>query len=353
MWLASLSAHIGSGRMFRLMEAFGSARAVYGAGERALAEIGGLSARGLAGVRAAQNRGYADGLTRDCEKHGVTFVHSGDDGFPALLRGVPAMPFGLFCIGRLDDAPRVAIIGSRNCTEYGLSVARFLAKPLAEAGLAIVSGMARGVDSMAHRAALEAGGRTIAVLGTGADLCYPASNKALRRDIIENGCIVSEYPPGTAAMKHFFPHRNRIISGISLGVVVVEAGRQSGTLGTVEHAAAQGRDVLAVPGNISSGLSVGTNALIKDGAHLVQDHSDVLYALGLMPGAGAEPAPKPCAPLEPDERTIYGHLGIEPVSYETLLCATGLASGRLHFALTGLEIKKQAVKLPGGGYIKA
>ena len=356
MWLSSLSADIGAARMNSLLKTFGTAREVYEASEKALMEDGGLTGTGLASLIKSRNACYIDNLRKKCDDLGVTFIQRESDEFPDLLRDIPNAPIGLFCLGELppQDSPKVAVIGSRRCSEYGLIASRLVAKPLSEAGAVIVSGMARGIDSMAHRGAIQGGGKTVAVLGTGVDLCYPAENRSLRQEIIANGCLVSEYPPGTAAKKHFFPQRNRIISGMSLGVIVVEAGKKSGTLGTVDHAADQGREVFAVPGNISSKLSEGTNTLIRDGAHPVQDYSDVLYVLGFMPKPGEEPSVgKPSVPLAPDEKLVYDSLGYEPTSYEILLDVTGFTCGRLHFVLTGLEIKGHLLKLPGGRYVKA
>jgi DNA processing protein len=230
--------------------------------------------------------------------------------------------------------------------------ARTLAAPLAERGIVIVSGMARGVDSMAHKGALESGGKTIAVLGCGVDICYPNEAFALRKRIIDNGCVLSEYPPGTQPAKFYFPARNRIISGLSHAVVVAEAGRRSGTLITVDMAQDQGREVLAVPGNISSKLSEGTNRLIRDGAFPVVDYTDVLFALGLS--AEAEPAPdtRTGIVLAPDEKRVYDSVNLAPVSFDSLLAQTGLTAGALHLLCIALEIKKLIKKLPGARYIR-
>ena len=356
MWLSSLSASVGATRLNHLLNVFGTAKEVYGASEEALTEDGGLSGSGLASFLRSRKSSYIDELKRNCDGLNISFIPRETEEFPTLLRDIPRAPIGLFCLGKLppDNSPKVAIIGSRRCSEYGKIASRLVTKPLSERGMVIVSGMATGIDSMAHKAALQAGGKTVAVLGTGVDICYPAENRRLRQEIISNGCLVSEYPPGTEARRHYFPDRNRIVSGISLGVVVVEAAKKSGTLGTVNHAAEQGREVFAVLGNITSKLSEGTNALIKDGVHPVQDYTDVLHALGLMPPVGESlNVEKQCTPLEPHEKLVYDSVGLGPRSYENLLDATGLNCGRLHFLLTGLEIKGYLIKLPGGRYVKA
>lgn len=231
--------------------------------------------------------------------------------------------------------------------------ARTLATPLARQGIVIVSGMARGVDSAAHKGALEGGGKTIAVLGCGVDICYPSEAFKLRKQIIENGCVLSEYPPNTKPQKHFFPARNRIISGLSHAVIVAEAGRKSGTLITVDMANDQGREVLAVPGNISSKLSEGTNRLIRDGAFPVIDYTDALFALGISEEAEPQndkPAEKI---LAPDEKRVYDTMSLAAVSFDSLQEATGLTAGQLHLICIALELKKYIKKLPGARYIKS
>ena len=356
MWLSSLSADIGAARLNWLLSVFGKAQEVYKASDKSLMEDGGLTGVGLASLLKSRKSCYIDELRKKCDSLGVLFISGDSEEFPSLLKDIPNAPIGLFCLGKMppEDSPKVAVIGSRRCSEYGLIASRLVAKPLAEAGTVIVSGMAKGIDSMAHRGALQGGGKTVAVLGTGVDICYPAENRNLRQDIISNGCIVSEYPPGAEAKRHFFPQRNRIISGMSLGVIVVEASKKSGTLGTVNHATDQGREVFAVPGNISSKLSEGTNSLIRDGAHPVQDYSDVLYVLGLMPPPGQEPdIDQRNLPLAPEEKLVYEYLNHEPISYDTLYERTGLSCGRLHFVLTGLEVKGHLIKLPAGRYVKA
>ena len=356
MWLSSLSANVGAARLNHLLRVFGTAREVFGASENALTEEGGLTGCGLINLLKSRSNGYIDGIKKKCDDMNISFIARESDEFPQLLKDIPRAPLGLFCLGELppDESPKVAVIGSRRCSEYGKIASRMVAKPLSERGMVIVSGMATGIDSMAHKAALQGGGKTVAVLGTGVDICYPAENRRLRQEIISNGCLVSEYPPGTEARRHYFPDRNRIVSGISLGVIVVEAAKKSGTLGTVNHAAEQGREVFAVHGNITSKLSEGTNALIRDGVHPVQDYTDVLHALGLMPPIGENlNVEKQCTPLGHDEKLVFDSVGLEPRSYENLMDATGLNCGRLHFVLTGLEIKGHLIKLPGGRYVKA
>lgn len=203
--------------------------------------------------------------------------------YPAILKEIKNYPAELFYKGNIDILKRrcVSIVGSRGTTSYGRNTAVKIAGNAAEAGLAVVSGMARGIDTCAHRGALDAGGDTVAVLGCGVDICYPAENKKLKECIERDGLVISEYPPGTGPKKYHFPQRNRIISGLSELTVVVQAGNSSGALITAELAAEQGRDVCAVPGNIDSQYNMGNNKLIKDGALPVINVRDVLELMGV------------------------------------------------------------------------
>jgi len=205
---------------------------------------------------------------------------------------------------------------------------------------------------MGHKGALEGGGKTIAVLGCGVDICYPSEAHALRKKIIENGCVLSEYPPGTHPQKGYFPARNRIISGLSHAVVVAEAGRRSGTLITVDTAQDQGREVLAVPGSISSKLSEGTNRLIRDGAFPVVDYTDVLYALGISEETEPAPVLQKNVILAPDEKLVYDALSSSAIHFDEILSKTKLAAGQSHLICIALELKGFIKKLPGARYIR-
>ena len=213
----------------------------------------------------------------------IIVLEKEDIRYPDLLRQIPEPPKQLYCIGNLEllKIPAAALVGSRKCSEYGKQVAMNLGKTLAQAGAAVVSGMAKGIDSFGQLGTLKAGGKTIAVLGCGVDICYPADNRKLYDQIASEGLIVSEYPPGTAPMPYMFPQRNRIIAGLSRVVTVVEAGRDSGALITAGLAEDFGREVYAVPGNITSMWSLGTNKLIADGAMPVVVLDDVVRAMGL------------------------------------------------------------------------
>ena len=213
----------------------------------------------------------------------IIVLEKEDIRYPDLLRQIPEPPKQLYCIGNLEllKMPAAALVGSRKCSEYGKQVAMNLGKTLAQAGAAVVSGMAKGIDRFGQLGTLKAGGKTIAVLGCGVDICYPAENRKLYDQIVSEGLIVSEYPPGTAPMPYMFPQRNRIIAGLSRVVTVVEAGRDSGALITAGLAEDFCREVYAVPGNITSMWSLGTNKLIADGAMPVVVLDDVVRAMGL------------------------------------------------------------------------
>ncbi len=273
-----------------------------------------------------------------------------DPLYPGVLRHIPDPPEQLFITGdaffELLDRPRITVIGSRKASAYGRDVTSRLALELARAGVVIISGLALGIDSLAHRAALEAGTPTIAVLPGSLEKIYPAAHSALARRIIEQGgALVSEYPAGTAVQKWNFLARNRIASGLSDGVLITEAAERSGTLSTARHALEQGRDVMAVPGNITSPTSAGTNNLIKAGAAPVTTANDVLFALGLDTALQAMPAA--VRSDDPDEQAILTALQTGISDGGSLLAASRLEISRFNQAVTMLEI--QGLIRPLGG----
>lgn len=285
---------------------------------------------------------------------GMRFQALLDLDYPALLGKIPDPPPYIYQIGPwLPDArPVVAIVGTRKPTAYGRSVAYRLGRELAEAGAVVVSGMARGIDCTAHQGALDAGGTTIAVLAGGADVCYPPEAAPLYRRIMQSGAVISERAPGCEPRGEYFPERNRIISGLAHGTVVVEAGEHSGTLITVDSALDQGRDVLAVPGSITSSMSVGPHRLIRDGAALASTAREILEVLGFR-------APKPAASspaldtLEPSEKLVLCGMGEGPRWAGDLVEASGMAPGQVQGILTILEVKGHVRRLPGGQYVRS
>jgi DNA processing protein len=278
----------------------------------------------------------------------VPFSHS---DFPAALRAIPDPPLMLYCDGDLTllSCPMLAIVGSRNASAQGKANAEAFARALSGAGLTIVSGLALGIDAHAHAGGLQGAGSTVAVIGTGADLVYPRRHQQLSRDIASRGCVVSEYSLGTPVLASNFPQRNRIISGLALGVLVVEAAAKSGSLITARMALEQGREVFAVPGSIHSALSKGCHQLIKEGAALVETADDVLRQLRL-------PAPVRVAADEGGndeggsgpERPLLHALGHDPVHPDALQQRLGCAPGLLSAQLLALELAGRIERLPGG-----
>ncbi|HZT84479.1 MAG TPA: DNA-processing protein DprA [Gaiellaceae bacterium] len=267
----------------------------------------------------------------------LRFLPRSAPGFPGLLRAIHDPPAGLFLRGagkpEVLAQPAVAIVGARACSGYGSSVARSLARELAGAGLVVVSGLARGIDAEAHRGALEANGTTVAVLGCGIDRDYPAAHAELARRVADSGLIVSEYAPGVEPAPWRFPARNRIVAGLCAATVVVEARERSGALITADLALEEGREVFAVPGEITSALSAGTNALLKLGAAPLTRAADVLASFGIVP----EPVPTEHSPL----------LGLLPASADELVRRTGLGADEVARALVELELEGRVVGSDG------
>ena len=276
--------------------------------------------------------------------------------YPQRLHHLANPPRKLHVQGRLDllGAPCLAIVGSRNCTAHGAHDARQFARALSQAGLCIVSGLAHGVDAAAHRGALEGGGGSIAVLGTGIDIDYPDSNADLAERLRSEGCVVTEFEPGTPPRPWHFPQRNRLIGALSLGVLVVEATVDSGTMSTVREALELGRDVFAIPGSIHSTLSKGCNKLIREGAKLVETAADVLEELALPPGVRLAPPPAEPALASPfDPSAVLNALGGSPMSMDQVAHATGWPVSRVAAELSRLQVSRPVVALPGGWYQRA
>lgn len=281
-----------------------------------------------------------------------------DADYPASLLDTADPPILLYAKGRIGllSRPSMAVVGSRNATAQGIANAERFSASLARAGLTVISGMALGIDTAAHQGGLTAiddsGGSTVAVIGTGADIVYPARNRALAHRIAEEGCIVSEYALGTPAIAANFPRRNRIISGLARGVLVIEAALQSGSLITARMAAEQGRDVFAIPGSIHSPLSKGCHQLIKQGAKLVESAQDVLEELRHFPTASASadvPQP-PSISLDDIGAQVLQTMGFDPVDADTLAARCALDIPTLQTHLLSLELAGQAEMLPGGTY---
>ncbi len=344
---------LGPRRIAQMLSRAGSARATFANLDNALTGMRALPAPLAAALRRPPLQAARDLLEQSAAR-GHHILTPADADFPALLRSIPDPPPLLFGIGNvaLANAEAVAIVGSRDHTRYGGDVAERLGIVAAEAGLVVVSGMARGLDAMAQRAAHNAGGTSIGVLGTGIDLVYPVENGELFELVARDGLLLSELPPGMPGHKGSFPARNRLISGLARALVVVEAAESSGTLITVGTALEQGRDVLVVPGPISSGTSSGTNRLLRDGAVPILTPSDILIPYGIVPASG-RPAPRPVvAPctLSPTEARVFGALTGEGQSVDDLAELIGLPVGELLASLLGLELGGLAQQLPGALY---
>lgn len=288
------------------------------------------------------------------ERAGVQILTWRDDAYPPQLRHVHSPPPVLYVKGELrpEDEWAVAVVGTRRATVSGKEATRTLVGNLARNGVTIVSGLARGIDAQAHRAALEAGGRTIAVLGSGIDIIYPPEHKKLAQAIAENGALVTEYALGTPPEGSNFPPRNRIISGLSLGVIIVEAGVTSGALITADYAAEQGREVFAVPGNIFHRGSQGTNRLIQQGAKLVMSVEDVLEELNLtMISQQAEI--RAVIPEDETEALLLKHISSEPVHVDEIGRQSGLSIAQVTSTLTMMELKGMVRQVGGMNYVLA
>ncbi|MBN2290716.1 MAG: DNA-processing protein DprA [Candidatus Glassbacteria bacterium] len=349
---------IGAVRLARLIETFGSAGAVLAADFDRLARVKGLGEPALQALaRKHWSEREVERQVEVMESLGARPLFRHDDQYPAYLTQLYDAPPLLFVRGELEylNRPCLAVVGTRGPSFYGREMAKSLSAGLAAAGFTIVSGLARGIDSLAHEAALDAGGTTVAVLGCGVDRIYPSENEKLAGRIVEHGCIVSEYLMGTPPEAKNFPRRNRIISGLSRGVLVVEAGKSSGALITASYALDQDREVFAVPGDAARGLSHGTNRLIQQGAKLVQTVPDVLSELGSLPAArpGCAGQERPAA-LEPalsrEERRVFDRLSREPVHVDELAESLEIDISILLGILLRLQMKQLVREYPGKLY---
>ena len=349
--------------VLRALEAFGSVNGLFGAGDRELAALG-FSRTAIARVRTVdwstvrQDRNVI-------ERIGVCIVPIGTDRYPARLAAIANPPPVLYCRGNPEvlDRPQLAIVGARAATRGGRERARAFARALAECGLVVTSGLARGIDAAAHRGALDAGAPSVAVTATGPDRIYPRSNAGLADELLEAGAVITERAPGTLPLASNFPRRNRLISGLSLGVLVVEASLRSGSLITARLAVDEGREVFAIPGSVDSPLSHGCHALIRDGAKLVESVVDVIEEFAHLGGLQGMPElSEPAAndgsadaggrSGEPIQRVLEA-VGHDPVTLDQIVEHTGLTPDRLSSILLSLELDGRLEALPGSRYVRA
>jgi DNA processing protein len=344
---------IGPARLDRLIERCGSIADAWRAGPADMMAAG-LDAKACAALIKAQRTLDLDAELARVERAVVTLLTREMAGYPQALAQIPASPPLIYVRGRIEavDDWSVAVVGTRSPTTYGREATRRLAADLAGAGVTIVSGLAIGVDTVAHHAALEAGGRTIAVLASGLDQVYPERNRALAEQIVASGALVSEFPIGTRPIPQLFPVRNRLISGLSLATLVAEAGAQSGALITVRYALEQGRDVFAVPGPIFSPKSEGPNALIRDGAGLVTQAQDILSALNLT-AAAAQQEVQAALPEDPTEAALLEIVSYEPQHVDELRRQSALPITVVSSTLAILELKGLIRQAGAMQYVRA
>jgi len=338
---------LGPVKIGRIIESFGSPSEALGAHVSALGKV-----RGIGRELAARIAGWDREIDLQAEinlikREAVKIITILDASYPVLLKEIYDPPPILYVKGSIlpEDGFAIAVVGSRRASRYGIDCAFRLGRDLSARGVTVVSGMARGIDTSAHRGALRGGGRTIAVLGSGVNVIYPPENDGLAREIEESGAVVSEFPMNTIPDRMNFPMRNRTISGLSRGVIVVEAAKKSGALITADFAAEQGRTVFAVPGRIDAYSSRGTLDLIKDGARMVAGIEDIMEEFGICPGTPAPDAPRPR--LSRNEETVYNLLGNEETPIDKIIAGSGLAPGEVSAALLSLELKKLVRQLPG------
>jgi DNA processing protein len=337
-WLAiSRVPYIGPARIERLLQTFGSLSVAWSAPTDELRVA--LEPRSLSELLAARSRIDPAAELDRLGRSGIRAFHPGHPSYPRLLAEISGRPSLLYVRGELAavDDTSVAIVGTRRATPYGRQAAERIAAELAQAGITVVSGLARGVDAVAHRAALEAGGRTIAVLGSGPDVIYPAEHHRLAEQILESGAILSEFPPGAKPDAQNFPARNRIVSGMTLGTLIIEAPARSGALITASFAGDQGREVFVIPGSIFAQTSEGTNALLRDGARLVRGGADILEDLGF--GGGGPIVTQTQLSLGEDERRLFEALGKEARHIDELADEAGLSAGATSALLLTMELK--------------
>ena len=355
----NLIPNIGPVRLRKLVDYFGTPEDALRAKASQIAAINGFDQTLADTIADWENQIDLLGELRKITDHQLTLLTQEDELYPDLLRQAPGAPFLLYVWGTLTkrDHNAIGVVGSRQATHYGLSTAKKLSFQIAYAGYTVISGLARGIDTAAHEAALAAKGRTIAVIGSGIGKLYPPENQALAERIAENGAVISEYPVDRLADKQTFPYRNRIVAGWSSGLLVVEAPGRSGSLITAQQAVETGRTVYAVPGPIDKPTSLGCNRLIQQGAKLVVDGNDILDDLmTLFPTAPQAPKteqpPPPVTDLSLDEKILYDALGTDENHIDDLISRSGLTPATVSATLMRLEMKRLLKPLPGRRYVR-
>ena len=333
-----------------LLRALGGPEEVRGASRASLAKL--VPSEVAAAIERGPEPALLERTLSWIAEPGHALVAWDDADYPRALLTISDPPPAFYYCGRREllNRPSIAIVGSRNATPQGMDNAEAFAATLSGAGFTIVSGLALGIDSAAHRGGLSAGGSSIAVIGTGPDRIYPAANRNLGHRLAAEGGLLSEFPLGTPPLPANFPRRNRLLSGLSRGVLVVEATLASGSLITARFAAEQGREVFAIPGSIHSPFSKGSHRLIKEGAKLVETAQDVLEELGGIARTGGVAAQTPAPDIQGDAGRVLDALGHDPAGVDALTARTGLATGAVSVALVELELSGRITPLPGGAY---
>ena len=346
---------IGPVRVRNLLSRFGSAQAVLAATQGDLLQVDKVGAKAANNIIRWRELVDLDGELKRIDQFGATIITTDDSAYPALLREIYDPPLVLYVRGELkpEDAHAIAMVGTRQSTLYGRQTAERLARQLAASGVTVVSGGARGIDSASHEGALQSGGRTIAVLGTGLDIVYPAENIKLYQRIAEQGAVITQFPFGRKGDKQSFPIRNRIVAGMTQGTVVVEANRASGALITANFAAEYGRTVYAVPGRIDNPRSAGCHGLIKDGAQLCESAEDVLAEFAHLNAIAPEQTELPMPTLTPPEQLIYNVLTHEEMQQDEIIRRSELPAAQVSVALLQLEMKRLIQQHPGRLFTRA
>ncbi len=342
-----------------LLERFGTPSAVFDAAPSELRDTPGVGPKLTRAIVTARAELDVNGLLQLCREHGIDALTESDSAYPRVLKEIPDPPGVLFVQGSIlpQDGLSVAIVGSRHATHYGITMAERLAASVARSGLTIISGLARGVDAAAHRGALNAGGRTLAMLGSGLLNIYPPEHVELANAVAQQGALISESSPRSAPLKGTFPQRNRIISGMSLGVIVVEASVGSGALITARHAMEQNRDVFAVPGRVDSRMSHGCHRLIRDGAKLIESADDVLEELGPLVEATTSAAGQAIHHpaellLNPQEQAVLGAIDTIPKSIDSVIVSSGLTTPQVLATLSVLEMRRLIKRISGNQVVR-
>jgi DNA processing protein len=340
---------IGRARVKALVDRFGTASAVFEQSVEALTEVNSFNKKAADIILKKKNWDLIEKKFYNSLPENSQFITMTDEAYPEKLRNIPDPPPYFYYSGHpgILSGPCLGVVGTRKPSDYGERVTRNIVNVLAAAGIVIVSGLAYGIDSVAHKTALKSGGRTVAVFGNGLDIIYPPGNRNLAEEIRENGCLISEFPKGTKPERYNFPVRNRIIAGLCDGVLVVEAQERSGALITANHALDQGRDVLAVPGNIDNRLSNGPNILLKQGAIPVSSAADIFDNFRWHePGDYKKPSRR-TNDLSKDEKIVFELLSAKPVHLDELTRKAGLGTGKTAEVLLNLELKGFILRKPG------